>query len=293
VIFYDDLQALLQEAADKVDIWTGQEAWVIEPGSPASAEVANAEIRLDGSPWGERPIRSVYQLGQMATKLTAEMARCIAPLVGSARPAPGIEALTRASLESGSVVWWLLEGGLTARQRVCRMELLRRNSARELARSIAEVGEDPSIAGSETVVAIETECRDLGLAPFGQGGDELEGEVRLRYTARTKKFTDDLGYHGGYSIYSGVAHAELAGLWRLFQQTGSVFPSRDPIYAPSADPQATFAAVDGALKSMMGSMERIALLFGWPAPGRAEEVGALIDHVNNELTRLRPMGGSR
>jgi hypothetical protein len=28
------------------------------------------------------------------------------------------------------VAWWLLEPGLTARQRVCRMQLLRRNSAR-------------------------------------------------------------------------------------------------------------------------------------------------------------------
>jgi len=38
----------------------------------------------------------------------------------------------------------------------------------------------------------------------------------------------------------------------------------------------------------MGPVERIALLFGWPAPGRAEEVGATIDDINSELNRLRP-----
>lgn len=102
VPFYDELEKLLQETADKVDAWTSQGAWVIEPGSKASVEVSNAESRLDGSPWGERPVRTAYALAQMATKLTVEMAKCVASLVKSARPAPGIETLTRTSLESGA-----------------------------------------------------------------------------------------------------------------------------------------------------------------------------------------------
>ena len=57
----------------------------------AAAEVANKEKRLDGSPWGERPVRTVYQFVQMETKLTVEMLRCVAVLIGSGRPAPGIE----------------------------------------------------------------------------------------------------------------------------------------------------------------------------------------------------------
>ena len=47
-------------------------------------------------------------------------------------------------------------------------------------------------------------------------------------------------------------------------------------------------AADGALKSMMGPVERVAMLFGWPAPGLAEEVGQTIDYVNSELKRLQP-----
>jgi hypothetical protein len=224
----------------------------------------------------------------METKLTVEMARCITLLIGAARPAPGIKAVTRASLEAAAVAWWLLEEGLTARQRVCRMQLLRRNSARELAKSIKEVGEDSAVAGKETIAAIEAECRELGLAAFTQKGDELEGQTRPGYTARVKKLTDDLGYQGGYSIYSGVAHAELAGVWRLFGKTGATVPRREVLYRPVANPQATFAAADGALKSMMGPVERIALLFGWPAPGLGEEAGSTIDYINSELKRLRP-----
>jgi len=99
----------------------------------------------------------------MSTKLAAEFAGCGALLIGASRPAPGIETETRSALEAGSVAWWLLEPGLTARQRVCRMQLLRRNSARELAKSIKEVGEDPALAGKETVPGIEGECRALRL----------------------------------------------------------------------------------------------------------------------------------
>jgi hypothetical protein len=288
VAFNDELMTLVNEVADRVDRWTGQAMWSFDPGSPASAEVANAEVRLDGSPWGERPVRTAYQYAQMETKLAVELSRCSALLIGAARPAPGIEAVTRASLEAGSVAWWLLAEGLTARQRVCRMQLLRRNSAREYARSIEEVGEDPGLAGKETVAAIEAECRDLGLAAFTRKGDEFERQNRLGYTARVKALTDELGYQGAYGIYSGVAHAELAGVWRLFGQTAATVPGREPIYGPVANPEASFAAADGALKSMMGPAERIALLFGWPVPGRAEEVSATIDYMNSEMKRRRP-----
>jgi hypothetical protein len=286
--FYDDLADMLDDVANKVMKWTDQANWTFEPGSSAAAEVANTEVSSDGSPWGDRPVLTAYQFGQMSTILTAEMAFCAAPLVRAARPPVGIEALTRTSLEAASVVWWLLEGGLTARQRVCRMQLLRRNSAMERAKSIAEIGEDPEVAGAETIPAIEADCRAQGLAPFRQGGNELEGEVRPRYTARVTQLITDLGYQGSYSIYSGVAHAELTGLWRLFQPTAAQYPSREPIYRPAADPGATFAAVNGLLKSMMGSMERVALLFGWTVPGKAEEYSATIEHMNAETTRLQP-----
>jgi hypothetical protein len=287
-MFYDELKTLVDEVANRVDRWTANAVWAFEPGSPAAAEVANTETRLNGSPWGERPVRTAYQYAQMETKLTVEMSRCAALLIGAGRPAPGIEAVSRAALEAGSVVWWLLEEGLTARQRVCRMQLLRRNSARELARSIQEVGEDPSVAGRETVAAISAECRALGLGRFTQNGDKLDGQTRLGYTARVRKFGDEFGFKGAYSIYSGVAHAELAGAWRLFGETGATVPGREVIYGQVVDPKASFAAAEGTLKSMMGPVERIALLFGWPAPGLGEEASNTIDYINNELDRLRP-----
>ena len=98
--------------------------------------------------------------------------------------------------------------------------------------------------------------------------------------------TEDVGYQGSYNLYSGVAHAELPGLGRLMEQTGTL---RDgtPVYDAGPDPRATHSAAQGALKAMMGSMERIVFLFGWTAPGRSEDVGAWIDHVNDELARLK------
>lgn len=171
---------------------------------------------------------------------------------------------------------------------MCRLQLLRRNSARELAKSIAEVGVDPAVAGRETVPGVEADCQSLGLAPFEQGGDELEGQIRPRYTARVQDLTTELGYLGGYSIYSGVAHAELAGVWRLFGETAATVPDRQPIHSPVPNPEASHAATDGVLKALMGSAERTALLFGWPSPGRADEYSATIDRMNTEMTRLKP-----
>ena len=88
-----------------------------------------------------------------------------------------------------------------------------------------------------------------------------------------------------------VAHAELTGGGGCSGETGAALPGREVLYGPAANPQAAFAAADGVLKSMMGPIERIALLFGWPArpaPGRSEEIGATIDHINREMQRLQP-----
>ncbi len=115
----------------------------------------------------------------MQMKMVVEYARSTALLVAAERPPPAIEVETRAALEAASVTWRLFAPGLTTRQRVCRLQLLHRNSARELARSIAEVGADPTAAGGETVPVIEAYGQSLGLAPFGQGGDELEGQILL------------------------------------------------------------------------------------------------------------------
>lgn len=261
---------------------------MFEPGSPAAAEIANTELRQDGTAWGDRPVRTAYQHAQMATKLAVELSRCAALLIGAGRPAPGIEAEVRSALEAGSVAWWLMEENLSGRQRVCRMQLLRRNSAREFARSVEEVGEDLTVAGKETVADAEAECRALGLTAFTQNGNKLEDQTRLGYRARVKALTDELGYHGAYSIYSSAAHAELAGIWRLFGETSTTVSTHEPIYGPVTNPAASFAAADGALKSMMGPMERIAPLFGWTAPGRGEEISATIEYINSEMQRLQP-----
>jgi len=118
--FNAELGGLVADIANRVDRWTAHAAWTIQPGSPASAEIASTEMKADGTPWGDRPVSTAYAYAQMATKLAIEYARCAALLIGTDRPAPGIETETRSTLEAGSVAWWLLDPGLTARQRVCR-----------------------------------------------------------------------------------------------------------------------------------------------------------------------------
>jgi len=58
--FNDGLKILVDEVAGRVDRWTAQPAWIWEPGTSASAEAANTEVRQDGTPWGDRPVRTAY-----------------------------------------------------------------------------------------------------------------------------------------------------------------------------------------------------------------------------------------
>lgn len=288
---YDEMAQLLDDVSNKVDFWTDHTQWKFEAGSPAADEVANVEVKLDGSPWGNFPVRTAYQTGQMHTMFTVEMARCIAQLLRGYRAAVGVEVLTRASLEAASAVWWLFEPDLTARQRVCRMQLLQRKSALEMERVSVAIGEDPSGEDLKAVESVENYGHTLGLDPFRSDGKELEGESLPSYSTRVKKFTEEMGFEGAYNIYSAVAHAELAGVWRLLQKDANR-PDGEVLYTAGPNPRLTFSAVQGALKAMMGPMERIVHLFGWTAPGWSEDVGQLIDYINAEMKRLRLGMGS-
>jgi hypothetical protein len=88
-----------------------------------------------------------------------------------------------------------------------------------------------------------------------------------------------------------VAHAKLAEIWRLFGQVGATLLSRQPIYPLIlASKAALFTATNGALKAMMGPIERIAQLFNWTVPAKGEEIRVTIDYMNAEMERL---GGGR
>jgi hypothetical protein len=41
-------------------------------------------------------------------------------------------------------------------------------------------------------------------------------------------------------------------------------------------------------KQYSAPMERAQMIFGWPAPGISEDIGAAIDEVNEVLARLQP-----
>jgi hypothetical protein len=71
-----------------------------EPDPSAAAEVANTKQRPDGTPWGDRPVRTAHQWGQMAIAYSIELGRVMAALVRDQRAAPGVEVLARTQLES-------------------------------------------------------------------------------------------------------------------------------------------------------------------------------------------------
>ena len=287
----DELANLLASTADKVERWASLEVWTPESGSPGDSELRNAESGPAGV-WGERPVRSTFAHSQMAVNAVVQHARAVATLIDPPRTSLALDVLARGALEASAIAWWLLEPKLGARRRVCRMQLLRVNSARELAKAIAEAGADPALIGGETVADVQKYSADLGIGAFADvgsvGNAQCEGEVRPGYTKRVKDLTDDWGFDGAYSIYSGMAHAELYGFWRMYKPIASDLASKQTIHSIGPDDTATFAAANATLLALIAPMERAQMIFGWPAPGTSEEIGATIDSVNEALARLHP-----
>lgn len=264
-----ELGELIGRSAETVDQWiginrvTGVDAWVPDPDSPAFAEIEAYEVRADGSPWGGRPARTVYQYVQMVMKHTVEISKSVGTLIAQVQLAPSIEVLVRTSLESASTAWWLLDESLTVRQRVCRMQLLRRNNASYYAGAAVAMGIDISMLDMENVQTVEEYGRELGLGSFNSGGKSLEEESLPSYTARTRQFTSEVGLKGAYQIYSSTAHSELAGLWRMFRHGASNRVTHEPIYIPFYDQVLIHAAANVTITSVVIPITRIAKLFGW------------------------------
>lgn len=291
-----ELQKLVWDVTDKVEGWTYPGRWQAEPGSEAASEFANNEQRPDGTTWGDGPVQAAFAYAQMAMMATIQHGRAVATLVHPSRPILPQEALTRSALEAASVAWWLLEPGLGARRRVARMQVLRLNSATEDQKTLnvlAKAGVNVSGIGGETVPFVKSYSAALGLATFtesrkGRGYDQCESEIRPGYTKRVTQLTDAAGFHGAYPIYSGVAHAELNGLWRVFSNGATAAAGGQRSYHIAPDYEATFHAAHGALVSLLYPLMRVASVFGWPSPGRVDNLNALIDGVDTEMARLRP-----
>ena len=119
------------------------------------------------------------------------------------------EALARAAMEAGAVLFWLLQPGIGARMRVGpRFWLTRASGAEYLDEAVQKI--DPSAAGTygETPAMVEAAIQSLGLNYTRQQNPRTrrwvwtcEGEKLPGYTARATSFEAAVRMTAAYAIY--------------------------------------------------------------------------------------------
>jgi len=242
----NDLRALVTETARLLESVLDHDGlWCVPPGgSEAAADLANAETGPLGA-WGEAPVRDAMDIVWMALGLAGENARAVAVLLGKPTQfgrLPGIrlfrradplaprtsfpvEVLSRSVIEAASLAFWLTENGLGVRARVARQVVYRMNGAVRMEEALDSMGgprpgEQRRDYG-ELADDVRQAAADLGLPLTLPGRQwDCDGQKYPGYLDRAASLSASFARTPKvpYQVYSGVAHAELWGLWRGYVQ---------------------------------------------------------------------------
>jgi hypothetical protein len=221
-----EIKSFLARTCDDVVGWLPGTGWQPAWQSEAARELRNVEVGLDGSAWGETPVRTAYAAAAVFLLTAADCLRAMADSVNVLTTTYTAGVLARAVMEPSAQAWWLLEGGIGARRRVIRSILIRASSARWLGEAVKVA--DPAGEASdygEDQARVRAYAAQLGLSYVcNDNKTECGGEVLPGYTKRAKSFEKAVGVSAAYSIYSGAAHAELYAVMQGWRDASSPDP---------------------------------------------------------------------
>jgi hypothetical protein len=214
-----EIKSFLSRTCEDVLSWLPGTGWQPAWQSDAARELSNSEVRADGSPWGDEPVRTAYAAAAVFLLTATDSLRALADSANVLTTTYTSGVLARAVKEAGAQAWWLLEGGIGARRRVIRSVLIRASSARWLGKAVKIA--DPAGTASaygEDQARVQAYATALGLSYVcNSNKTECEGELLPGYTSRAAVFEKAVGVDASYSIYSGASHAELYAVmqgWR-------------------------------------------------------------------------------
>jgi len=218
-----------------------------------------------------------------------ELARSFNLILDQKRTSISLEVMARTALEASGCAWWLLDPDIGARQRVCRLQLLRISRAVNLSKSIASSGADPIEVGGEPEL-VRKYSRKLCLKEFEthdrKKNRKCETEVLTSYTSRVAALTNAAHFHCSYEIYSGSAHAEVFGIFRIYGPFASTYPERQTVFMLARKPRAVLAASQAMLVALIQPMTRATILFGWDSKTIGRDVDELIVLANDTAVFL-------
>jgi len=227
-----ELKSFLLETGQEIRRWLPAPQWDPVWDSEAARECANTEQGAAGL-WGDDPLRTVYACGAVYIDT---ILRCLCALGDALSPETTpyvLEAVARAGMEAGAVLWWLLEPNIGARRRVIRFWLIQASGARHLDSAVKRVdpkappgnyGRTPAAVRDEmaklklNLVEKETRRKDKSTGKqWSTWSWSCETDKFPSYTARAQDFEAAVQMSAAYAIYSAAAHAEwhavIAG-WR-------------------------------------------------------------------------------
>ena len=194
--------------------------WAPRPDSPFGADLSNTEVDVHGQPWGPDEPTMAFEMARLSILLIDDSLTSIDKLL--APPFPplpmyGQEVLARSVLESAGFAFWLMDPQITVRQRVARTYLHFWEAAVTAVKNANVVGSTQDITGAQAHLAsILRRVDELGLGHGKNNGKTTIGGEQL--PSKTARVTAVLagkvrgGYKIVYSVYSGVAHGEMAGI---------------------------------------------------------------------------------
>jgi len=252
----------------------GPAKWEPEPGSEAAAELANAEVRQGGDPWGENPPRTAYAAANLMMIGVMDNLASIHNLLGVEMPVIGPTVVARSAIEIASGAWWLMEPGIGAHRRVCRELVLSLESARR-ARQVAEefqatgfpVDQDITEALQQEATVLQR-VADYGITPPASAGFSpvIEGEKARPATEVTAemlkavlpRFVPGTSF---YRTYSAVTHGEFYGLMN-FMDSG-VAADGSTLLDWHLPPAVLDSTVQMAIAAFGQACKRINTVMGW------------------------------
>ncbi|WP_300604282.1 hypothetical protein [Trebonia sp.] len=276
-------RAALRATVDFAEKRLGTLVWEPVTGSEAAAELSSTEMRNDGSPWGNRPLRTAYAAANLMMLGVVDDLKSLERLLVDPVPVIGPTVLARSAIEIASGAWWLAEPGIGARRRVCRELVLSLTSARRAKQIADEYAESFQQSGDPTPVEVAlmiAEARqqestilqriaELAVAA-PTSGPQIENEkadsatdatAKMFKALQPTKLPANLPTKIFYRTYSAVTHGQFYGLTNFM--TPAMQPDGTPFWQWGPNSEILDSTIQMAIAAFSETYRRIATVMGW------------------------------
>lgn len=311
---FDQLRELVSVAIAEARAVAGEDsAWETpRKSSLAGTELADQEACRPAPQTGAWPWLGVPMTAHWALWAMTEHAGMLPAMLTPHVTSYGADVASRAVLEAGSLVWWLLDPGIDAEQRTARWLAYRLHAAGENRKAVnsLELGDDEDQSGDgESVEDVQRGIAELGWSVgdraetrnLGASSGTADKKAALSpvvlpdgrkesWRGPTDRVTDlvkNIWPQGGfpYRRLSAVAHAEL---WGMSLNLAPASPGARVLRPGPVPGTALWLWQDAYLVAgaLMFTSGRVASFLGLDE--YVERLNALTVHLSRTLAALRP-----